>query len=78
MPVDERNTSEACFNILIRKQYMKTNKSAARSLSLGDLILAVSSCSESQEETVAAVSYLLASGKVRLMNQGATVKARVL
>jgi hypothetical protein len=46
-------------------------------LCLGDLILAVSSYSDSQEETVATVADLLASGQVRLMNNGRQVRARV-
>jgi hypothetical protein len=46
-------------------------------LSLGDLILAVSAYADSQEETVATVADLLASGQVRLMNKGHQIKARV-
>ena len=46
-------------------------------LSLGDLILAVSSCSKSTKETVAAVADLLASGKVRIENNGVFTRARV-
>ena len=56
---------------------MKRRKAASRQLCLGDLILAVSSYSNSQEETVAAVADLLASGQVHLMNQGRKVRARV-
>jgi hypothetical protein len=56
---------------------MKRRKLATRPLCLGDLILAVSSYSDSQEETVATVADLLASGQVRLMNNGRKVKARV-
>jgi S-adenosylmethionine:tRNA-ribosyltransferase-isomerase (queuine synthetase) len=56
---------------------MKSGKLPSRPLCLGDLILAVSSYSDSQEETVATVADLLASGQVRLMNNGRKVKARV-
>jgi len=56
---------------------MKRHKVTNRPLSLGDLILAVSSCAKTQEETVAAVADLLASGQVRLMNNGRKIRARV-
>ena len=56
---------------------MKRRKLPSRPLCLGDLILAVSSYSDSQEETVATVADLLASGQVRIMNNGRKVKARV-
>jgi hypothetical protein len=46
-------------------------------LSLGDLILAVSSCTRSSTETVAAVADLLASGKVRVQDNGRFLRARV-
>ncbi len=46
-------------------------------LSLGDLILAVSSCTNSNTETVAAVADLLASGKVRVHDNGRFLRARV-
>jgi S-adenosylmethionine:tRNA-ribosyltransferase-isomerase (queuine synthetase) len=46
-------------------------------LSLGDLILAVSSCTESTKETVATVADLLASGQVRVQNNGRFTRARV-
>ena len=46
-------------------------------LSLGDLILAVSSCTKSTKETVATVADLLASGQVRVMSDGRFMKARV-
>jgi hypothetical protein len=46
-------------------------------LSLGDLILAVSSCANSNRETVAAVADLLASGQVRLHDNGRVLRARV-
>jgi len=46
-------------------------------LSLGDLIFAVSSCTRSTKETVAAVADLLGSGQVRLENNGHFTRARV-
>jgi aconitase A len=45
--------------------------------SLGDLILAVSSCTNSSRETVATVADLLASGQVRLHDNGRFLRARV-
>jgi len=55
----------------------KRRKISKAPLCLGDLILAVSSYSDSQEETIATVADLLASGQVRLMNNGRKVRARV-
>ena len=46
-------------------------------LSLGDLILAVSSCTNSSKETVATVADLLASGRVRVHENGRFLRARV-
>ena len=46
-------------------------------LSLGDLILAVSSCTRSTRETVAAVADLLGSGRVRVQSNGRFTRARV-
>jgi hypothetical protein len=46
-------------------------------LSLGDLILAVSSCTRSTKETVAAVADLLGSGQVRVQSNGRFTRARV-
>jgi aconitase A len=60
--------------------YMKRNRQIIRPrtrLSLGDLILAVSSCTESSRETVAAVADLLASGQVRVQDNGRFLRARV-
>ena len=54
-------------------QILKTQQT----LSLGDLILAVSSCTKSTKETVAAVADLLGSGQVRLENNGHFTRARV-
>jgi hypothetical protein len=59
---------------------MKKNlKHAARAnhYSLGDLILAVSTYSKNNRETVAAVADLLESGQVRLSSQGRKIRARV-
>ncbi len=46
-------------------------------LSLGDLILAVSSCTSNTKETVAAVADLLGSGKVKLQSDGKFLRAKV-
>jgi hypothetical protein len=46
-------------------------------LSLGDLILAVSSCTKNTKETVAAVADLLGSGKVRVQSNGRFMRAKV-
>lgn len=45
--------------------------------SLGDLILAVSSCTKNTKETVAAVADLLGSGQVRIQNNGRLTRAQV-
>ena len=46
-------------------------------LSLGDLILAVSSCTSNTKETVATVADLLGSGKVKLQSDGKFLRAKV-
>ena len=60
---------------------MKKNSQILKSspkLSLGDLILAVSSCTKNSKETVATVADLLGSGQVRLENtDGRFTRARV-
>ncbi len=56
----------------------KSLKVAHRSYTLGDLILAVSSQSRNNRETVAAVADLLETGRVRLQSGGRSVRARVL
>jgi len=56
-------------NALILKQRPK--------LSLGDLILAVSSCTKNTKETVATVADLFASGKVRVQSGGHFLRAKV-
>jgi len=64
-------------------QYMKKNRQFRQilkprtRLSLGDLILAVSSCTHSSREMVAAVADLLASGQVRVQDNGRFLRARV-
>jgi hypothetical protein len=59
---------------------MRKNRQVMRPrtrLSLGDLILAVSSCTQSSKEMVAAVADLLASGQVRVQDNGRFLRARV-
>ena len=59
---------------------MKTSKqilTPRTKLSLGDLILAVSSCTKSTKETVATVADLLGSGRVRVQDNGRFIRARV-
>lgn len=58
----------------MKKNLKKSNRAH---LSLGDLILAVSSYSKNNRETIAAVADLLDSGKVRLSSEGRKVRARV-
>ena len=57
------------------RQILKPRKFSR--LSLGDLILTVSSCASSSRETVATVADLLASGRVRLQDNGRFLRARV-
>jgi aconitase A len=65
------------------RQYMKKNRQNRQiirpraRLSLGDLILAVGSCTQSSREMVAAVADLLASGQVRVQDNGRFLRARV-
>ena len=59
---------------------MKTTKQILKprtKLSLGDLILAVSSCTKSTKETVATVADLLGSGRVRVNDNGKFIRAKV-
>lgn len=46
-------------------------------LSLGDLVMAVSSCTKSTKETVAAVAALLGTGQVQIESNGRTTRAVV-
>jgi DnaJ-domain-containing protein 1 len=55
----------------------KQNRSNKAQFSLGELILAVSSCSKSNRETVAAVADLLESGRVRFQTNGRRIRAHV-
>jgi aconitase A len=71
-PAQSRNGQHMKRN----RQFRQIMKPRAR-LSLGDLILAVSSCTRSSKETVAAVADLLASGKVRVQDNGRFLRARV-
>lgn len=48
-----------------------------QTLSLGDLVLAVSSCTKNTKETVAAVAALLGSGQVQMATNGRLTRARV-
>lgn len=66
-----------------QRQHMKENRKFRQilkprtRLSLGDLILAVGSCTHSSREMVAAVADLLASGQVRVQDKGRFLRARV-
>lgn len=51
--------------------------SPRQSMTLGDLVFAVSSVSRNSNETAAAVADLLESGRVRLTNNGRNIRARV-
>ena len=60
--------------------HMKRNRQILKPrtrLSLGDLVLAVSSSASSSKETVATVADLFASGRVRLQDNGRFLRARV-
>ena len=56
----------------------KPLKVAHRNFTLGDLILAVSNQSRNNRETLAAVSDLLDTGRVRLQSGGRAFRARVI
>jgi len=58
---------------------MKSNfkSSKHQRFTLGDLVMAVSSCSRNINETAAAVADLLESGRVRLTNNGRNIRGRV-
>lgn len=57
----------------MKKHLRKAHRSQ---LSLGDLILAVSSCSRNSREAAAAVADLIESGQVRLLSRGNKVRTR--
>jgi len=59
----------------MKKNLKKAHRSA--SLSLGDLILAVSAVTKNNRETVAAVADLLETGRVRFDANGRKVRAHV-
>jgi hypothetical protein len=54
-----------------------TKSSNRPGLTLGDLVVAVSSVSRNTNETAAALADLLESGRVRLTNNGRIIRARV-
>jgi hypothetical protein len=56
----------------------KNSKNNGHNLTLGDLILAVSSQSRSSRETLAAVTDLLESGRVRLQSGRSSIRARMV
>ena len=55
----------------------KNSRFLRQKLSLGDLVLAVSSCTKSTRETVAAVADLLGSGRVKVEDNGRFLRAKV-
>jgi hypothetical protein len=71
-PAESRNGQ----NMKRNRQFRQIIRPRAR-LSLGDLILAVSSCTRSSTEMVATVADLLASGQVRVKDNGRFLRARV-
>lgn len=76
----EIRLNEGIEDAVKRTHSMKKNSLILKprsKLSLGDLILAVSSCTSSTKETVATVADLLASGKVRLQSDGKFLRAKV-
>jgi hypothetical protein len=81
-----RNTLRKVFSMNVGTQFavsagvMKNNSQILRprqKLSLGDLILTVSSCTKSSRETVATVADLLGSGQVRVEDHGRFLRAKV-
>lgn len=57
---------------------MKKTLKSCHNLTLGDLILAVSSSTRNTRETLAAVTDLLESGRVRLQSGRRSVRARMV
>ena len=82
-PVFERNRPNGTHIALdidpTSMSMKKTNQilKPRQALSLGDLIVAVSSCTKSTRETTAAVADLLGSGQVRIQNNGRFTRAQV-
>jgi len=71
---------EIALNLNSNGPSMKKNRQILKPrsrLSLGDLILAVSSCTKNTKETAATVAALLATGQVRVKNNGRFMRARV-
>jgi hypothetical protein len=58
----------------MKKNLKKSNRA---NYSLGDLIMAVSSYTRNNRETVAAVADLLESGRVRFSTPGQKIRTRV-
>ena len=59
----------------MKKPDRKLNR---QTLNLGELIMAVSSCSKNSRETVAAVADLLGSGRVLVHTNGHASRAQVV
>ncbi len=74
VPVASELLFKRCNPMKKNTQILKPRR---QKLSLGDLILAVSSCTKNTKETVAAVADLLGSGQVRVENNGRFTRARV-
>jgi hypothetical protein len=83
----EHSSGEKVLNSLLASNLLKKGQPDMKKntqilktrpkLSLGDLILAVSSCTRNTKETVAAVADLLGSGQVRVKSNGRFNRARV-
>ncbi len=77
-----RENTPSLAPYLLMKKGVRMNKTTQilkprPKLSLGELILAVSSCTKNTKETVATVADLFASGQVRVQNNGRFIRARV-
>ncbi len=59
----------------MKKHLKKVNRNA---VSLGDLIMAVSSSAKDPRETLAALSDMMDSGMVRINTNGSKVRARLV
>jgi len=57
----------------MKNPYNKINR---KNLSLGDLVAAVSSCAGSERETMAALTDLLGSGRVKIKDHGHLKRVR--
>lgn len=79
-PGADLNLNNGTQDAVKRPTAMKKNSQILKprtKLSLGDLILAVSSCTSNTKETVATVADLLGSGKVKLQSDGKFLRAKV-